>query len=214
MCRMSRLVAILLTVCILATVIRITNAGQDYIRWGRTTCATNTSNAIVIYKGYAVGPHYNHVGSGGNFLCLADNPQWLNHVSGHNGYIYGVEYEIFNDNNNVFSYANNGGNAIRDQPAPCVSCYALDRSAMVMIPGRTECPTGWYKEYMGYLVSEEDYPGRQRSSYICWDEAPETASGGYNQDQGIIYPVLVGCGSLPCSTYPNGWNVACVVCTR
>ena len=46
-------------------------------------------------------------------------------------------------------------------------------------------------EYAGYLVSEiHGLSGRQRNSYICWDEAPEVAVGGTNQDEAIIYTLL------------------------
>jgi len=71
-------------------------------------------------------------------------------------------------------------------------------------------------EYAGYLVS--DYTGnvRQayRSSYICWDEAPEVAVGGTAQDQAVIYPVKVQCGSLPCSMYVSGRELTCIVCSK
>jgi len=82
-----------------------------------------------------------------------------------------------------------------------------------MIPARTQCPDGWTMEYGGYLVAQQ-HTGRQRSSYICLDEAPEVAVGGTARSQGLIYPVEVQCGTLPCSVYTSGRELTCVVCSK
>ena len=171
-------------------------------------------------EGHAAGPHYDKGGSGGNFLCLPEEPQWKTHIGGHqsaDGYLYGVEYELFNSgshHNNIFAETNSG-RPLLDNPAPCAVCYAPHRSTILMIPARTQCPGGWATEYEGYLVSE--YSGahvRKRSSYVCWDEAPEIASGGVGQNQAVIYPVEVVCGSLPCSTFVSGNELTCIVCSK
>ena len=84
-----------------------------------------------------------------------------------------------------------------------------------MIPAKTRCPDGWNRAYGGYLVSEySTSESRKRSSYVCWDRAPEVAAGGTNQNQAVIYPVEAVCGSLPCSTYINGRELTCVVCSK
>jgi len=82
-----------------------------------------------------------------------------------------------------------------------------------MVPAKTECPGGWTMEYAGYLVSEHR-GNRKRSSYICWDEVPEVAVGGTNQNQALIYPVEVHCGTLPCLVYNSGRELTCVVCSK
>jgi len=177
---------------------------------------------IVTVIGYAAGPNYRRSGSGSNFLCLPEEPQWKNYIDGHQidtGSIYGVEYELFNNgpyHNNVFS-EDNGGGPLADKPAPCAVCYVQGRSTILMIPARTQCPDGWTTEYTGYLVSDYSLKtdhSRKRSSYICWDEAPEVAVGGRNQSQAVIYPVEVGCGSLPCSVYISGRELTCIVCSK
>jgi len=84
-----------------------------------------------------------------------------------------------------------------------------------MIPARNMCPEGWSTEYAGYLVS--DYASdadRERSSYVCLDEAPEIAAGGRSQNNAVIYPVEVFCGTLPCSVYPTGKELTCIVCSK
>jgi len=104
---------------------------------------------------------------------------------------------------------------LHDNPAPCAFCYVGGRSTVAMIPARTQCPDGWTTEYAGYLVSDIAHvASRHRSSYVCWDEAPEVAAGETSQDQAVIYLVEVLCGSLPCSLYPNGKELTCIVCTK
>lgn len=186
--------------------------GTTYTRWGRKTCQ---SNATLVYQGYAAGPHHNEGGGGSNFLCLPEDPEWKSYIEGHQrptGSIYGVEYELASTNN-IFSEDNSGG-SLGSKPAPCAFCYLQGRSTAVMIPARTQCPDGWTTEYAGYIISEYSPTLRHRSNYICWDEAPEVAVGGTSQDQAVIYPVEVECGSLPCSVYTSGRELTCVVCSK
>ena len=170
---------------------------------------------FLLSVGHAAGPHWNAGGSGSNFLCLHEDPQWKTYINGDqtSGSIYGVGYELHRRRNNVFSESNNGGNPIADNPAPCAFCYVGGRSTVAMIPARTQCPDGWTMEYAGYLVSETN-DDRKRSSYICLDEAPEVAVNGKWSDKAAIYPVEVHCGSLPCSVYHNGRELTCVVCSK
>jgi len=130
-----------------------------------------------------------------------------------------VKYELYNSgehHNNVFSESNNDGNPLAQNPAPCALCYVGGRSTVAMIPARTHCPDGWTVEYAGYLVSAYTGPLRSSisSSYICWDEAPEVAVGGTPQNQALIYPVEVHCGSLPCQVYRDRRELTCVVCSK
>jgi len=168
----------------------------------------------LLLKGYAAGPHFNQGGSGSNFLCLHEEPQWATYVDGqqqYTGSVYGVAYGHA-QHSNIFSTRNSGGRVLYQKPAPCALCDVPSRSRTAMIPARTQCPDGWTKEYAGYLVSEYK-TDRKRSSYICVDEAPEIAVGS-SQWQSISYPVEVQCGSLPCSVYISGRELTCVVCSK
>jgi len=171
-----------------------------------------------VLTGYAAGPIYNNGGGSSNFLCLPQDPDWDNFKTGSRfvGHIAGVEYELF-DSNNVFSTSNTGGIPLLENPAPCAVCYLDHRLTVLMVPAKTRCPDGWNREYGGYLASEHSFDqqsSRKRSSYVCWDRAPEVAAGGTNQNQAVIYPVKAVCGSLPCSTYINGRELTCVVCSK
>ena len=175
---------------------------------------------LLLLTGHAAGGHYDKAGSGSNFLCLHEDPQWKTYIDGDQlGLIVGVEYELYNSgiyHNNIFSEINNGGNPLVNNPAPCAVCYVTGRSTILMVPARTQCPDGWTTEYAGYLASA--YTGNlaihQRMSYICLDEAPEVAVGGTDQNQALFYPVEVECGSLPCSVYITGRELTCVVCSK
>ena len=176
-------------------------------------------DALLLFKGYAAGPHYNVGGSGSNFLCLHEEPQWATYINGHQGAagtVYGAAYYLVDtgaSRNSPFFQTNSGSRAFLRNPAPCAFCDVPGRSRTAMIPARTQCPDGWTKEYGGYVVSEV-HGDRKRSSYICLDEAPEIAVGDSSQWQSVIYPVDVQCGTLPCSVYISGRELTCVVCSK
>jgi len=174
-------------------------------------------------SGHAAGRHHRHGGGGSNYLCLPEEPQWRNHTdtTPPSGYLYGAEYRAHDAQTTFFSRVNNAdGSTFHDKPAPCAVCYVAQRSTSVMIPASVRCPVGWTQEYGGYLMSEQSYDdnnhGRPRhtTTYICVDEAPEVASGGVSGVQSFFIWVKVGCGTLPCSKYIDGWELACVVCTK
>jgi len=50
----------------------------------------------LLFTGHAAGGHFNGAGSGSNFLCLHEDPQWKTYIDGDqvNGLIVGVEYEL------------------------------------------------------------------------------------------------------------------------
>jgi len=177
-------------------------------------------DTLLLLKGYAAGPQHNASGSGSNFLCLHEEPQWATYVDGQQrftGSVYGAVYAFpthsrNSEHSNIFSSRNS--RALRQMPAPCALCDVPGRSRTAMIPARTQCPDGWTTEYAGYLVSEFQYPNRKRSSYICLDEAPEIAVGNSSTWQSIFYPVEVECGTLPCSVYISGRELTCVVCSK
>lgn len=190
--------------------------GARYIRWGRKTCA---GTARLVYKGYAAGPPWDKPGSGSNFLCLPENPQWNNYINGtlRSGEITGIQYDIARySKNNIFSGTLSDNDLLIKRPAPCAVCYVEGRSTVLMVPARTQCPDGWTSEYRGYLVSDDKLNGyRRRSSYVCWDEAPEVVENRIHPVwQGAIFPVEVLCGSLPCSVYINGRELTCIVCSK
>ena len=188
------------------------NCGQSYVRWGRSTCTENQSTELV-YSGRAGGSWWNRNGGATNYLCMPDNPDYLQYDSDVQvgNFVYGVEYipeagQPLQVNPNV-----NGHNA------RCAVCMAVSRCSLLMIPGKTSCPVSWTTEYVGYLMS-----GRQTNplptTYECVDKDPEVIPGlatyGYRTGLGIFTHVEAKCNGMACPPYVAGRELTCVVCTR
>ena len=183
------------------------SGGATYIRWGRTTCP-NVTGTELVYAGRAAGSHYTHTGGGANYLCLTMQPQHLEDGGGTNehGLIYGAEYEM-HGNVPSSSLPNH------EHDVPCAVCYIAPREAVLMIPGRYTCPSGWTREYYGYLMSA--HHGHHRSTFECMDVAPEHIAGDHgNQNGALFYHIEPRCGSLPCPPYVQKNEMTCTVCSK
>ncbi|XP_078699027.1 uncharacterized protein LOC144926280 [Branchiostoma floridae x Branchiostoma belcheri] len=184
------------------------NGGSSvYIRWGRTTCPNDTDTSL-IYDGIAGGTQYNHVGGGANYVCLPKDPEWGVFRDGNQGnaYMQGAEYKL--------SFMNPfQSDSLHDHDVPCAVCHVASRGSKLMIPARLSCPSGWTREYKGYLMAAR-YT-HYRTEFVCMDGEPETRPGGHvNQSGALFYPVEGNCGSLPCPNYVQGRELTCVVCTK
>ena len=153
------------------------------VRWGRTSCPGNQSTELV-YSGRAGGSWWNQDGGATNYLCMPDNPDYLQYDSGVQGenYVYGVEYKL------------SPGQPLRVNPnvwahnVPCAVCMAVSRCSLLMIPGKTSCPVSWTTEYVGYLMSGPlAHP--PPTTYECADKDPESVPGlnaaGWNFGSGF-----------------------------
>ena len=182
---------------------QLVGGGSTYVRWGRTVCPSVPGTTLV-YSGWAGGSHYAHPGSGANYICLTQTPEYLSSTSTQefHGLVYGAEYEA--NLNQPFGGVNN-------QDVPCAVCHVAQRSVL-MIPGQITCPTGWTREYQGYLMTERYI--YYRGTYECVDMSPEAIAGGkVSLDGALFYHVEAKCGSLACPPYDNARELTCVVCS-
>ncbi len=175
--------------------------GVTYIRWGRSACRNGTTR---VYEGRAGGTYGHHGGGASNYLCMPDTPEYiLPYRSGTQdyGYVYGVEYEFpLTANRNQHN-------------APCALCYVSNKETFIMIPGKYNCPSGWMKEYSGYLMSER--ASNHRSEYVCVDSYMESVDGSQAQAAGAHwYHVEANCHGIACPPYNNHKELNCVVCTK
>ncbi len=184
----------------------VLSGGVTYTRWGHNTCPS-VPGTRTMYTGRMAGAHYSTNGGGANFLCLPTNPEYyaLNtYSSTHYSKIYGTEYEL----PIAGSHEHN---------VPCAICHATTRTAKMMIPAKTSCPPRWTREYYGYLQSEGNFPGRERTEYVCVDKDQVSLYGSHADINGaVIYHVKAECHGIQCPPYKTANNrvLTCTVCTN
>ena len=183
------------------------NGGTVYIRWGHNKCP---STAQLVYSGRAGGSYYSHSGGGSNPQCLPLDPSFLTPISGtqDRGLMYEGEYETLTDSNSP-SYVHGR----HDADVPCAVCHVSNRTAVYMVPAKYTCPSGWTREYYGYLMSERH--NHQRSQFTCVDIAFKSVTGSSAHTNGLLFYFVEGrCGSLPCPPYNEKKELSCAVCTK
>ena len=184
------------------------NGGAVYVRWGHDQCP---STAQLVYSGRAGGPCYNDPGSGSNPQCLPLDPSFLTSVSGaqhHRGIMHGVEYETYTDSNSHVHGRHN-------LEVPCAVCHVSNRTAVYMVPAKYTCPTGWTREYYGYLMTSVSSGECHRTQFTCVDTAFKGVPGTLANLDGLLFHFVEGrCGSLPCPPYDNKRELSCAVCTK
>ena len=175
-----------------------------YTRWGNSTCPYG---ADTIYSGVVAGSHYGHEGSAVDPLCIPKtlSQQYLESNSGTQGYIqlYAGKYLTYGP-----LYHSNS------RYAPCALCQVNGRTNKIMIPSRYECPSGWRREYYGYLMAGH-YNHKAATQFTCVDESLEQIPGSGGNINGYRFYTVEAhndCGGnfLPC----NSAELTCVVCTK
>ena len=78
--------------------------------------------------------------------------------------IYGAEYQTHTDSNSHVHGRYNFN-------VPCAVCHVTEHSALYMVPAKYTCPSGWTREYYGYLMAELKAADHQRTQYTCLDAA-------------------------------------------
>ena len=98
---------------------------------------------------------------------------------------------------------------------PCAVCHVSDRTAVYMVPAKYTCPTGWTREYYGYLMSSYYGSDRHRIQFTCVDTAFKSVPGSSANNDGLVFYFVEGrCGSLPCPPYDNTRELSCAICTK
>ncbi|VDI27246.1 Hypothetical predicted protein [Mytilus galloprovincialis] len=184
-------------------------AGAIYTRWGRKDCTGNGTE--LVYEGFAGGGPFAQDGAAVNYVCLPHDPDFYNgDVSmspyGHMSTMYGSEYE-----DNYF------GPNMFQKDVPCAVCRATKASSIMMIPGKSECPWTWKREFYGRLAAGGDsgHGIVAASEYVCVDYSPIALEGGLADENGKLFvPVKAVCGTLRCPPYKNNAFLTCAVCSK
>ena len=188
------------------------SGGATYIRYGKSICPSVDGTELV-YSGRVGGNMHDTQGGGGNYLCLPEQPEYsdsLDYVDGSQSYseIFGTEYE-----HTVVP-------SLHHFNVPCAVCSVSNRVAVVMIPAKASCPSGWTREYYGYLMSQSQAalfirPNEQRTTYECVDKDLDTvALSGGDTGGAQFYHIEATCNGLECPPYNNHQELNCVVCTK
>ena len=179
--------------------------GATYIRWGKSSCPSDTG-AELVYAGRASGTSFSTQGGAAEKVCLPEDPDYIDSTAGvqwTSSVIQGAEYELFaGPNAHVFNHN-----------VPCAVCFVPSRATTLMIPAKNVCPSSWTREYYGYLTAEAS--NHHRSSLNCVDINPDVIGGDVNDTNGaLFYYVSAECTALNCPPYEQNRILSCAVCTR
>ena len=104
-------------------------------RWGSETCGQSSTR---LYQGFMAAPWYNHEGSGYNFMCMHNTPQFSGGDNGHSGrflsQLFATEYQAPSG----FS----GATWREDNEAACAVCLATGSVQTYVQWGRNSCTNG------------------------------------------------------------------------
>ncbi|XP_002738652.1 uncharacterized protein LOC100367433 [Saccoglossus kowalevskii] len=189
-----------------------TNAGGVvFTRWGHNACPGST---VVVYSGTMAGKYYNNYGSGGNYLCLPKIPKYDLDVidagsESDRGRLYPVEYRAATGPLSSSMY----------DDVPCAVCLDEYRSTSILYPARDDCPSGWTREYYGFLMSARyDTTSYYSTEYVCVDAAGKAIPGtSASSSTSWIYTVEATCvtgGGIACDPYVTGYELSCAVCAK
>ena len=178
------------------------SGGVVYTRWGSSSCPSIPGTRLV-YAGRAAGSWYTNGGGGADYLCMPPDPQYnLRSQSGVRGhsYLYGAEYE-------------HPLEGVHNHNVPCAVCLAATRETVLMLPGKTACPTSWTREYEGYLMAA--HRQHSRTTHTCVDRSQQSVPGSAGSANGaLFYHVEVYCSyGLQCPPYNPQKELTCAVCT-
>ena len=177
--------------------------GVTYTRWGKSFCPKG-AEITRVYSGRTGSSLSDNPGGAANYLCMPDDPEYtLPHRPGTQAFnlVHETKYES--------PVVTSSGKL----SVPCAVCYVSGRTAVVKIPAKTTCPSGWTAEYAGYLMSGN--LGIRRTMYECVDGSMEVIEGsGSPGPSGQFWHVEASCNGLPCLPYDAEKELNCVVCTR
>lgn len=159
------------------------------------------------------GARFDDEGSGVDYQCLPLNPDWLDYNINITAQSLMRSIEYYTKDSGIFEDETGAKRAV------CAHCYIPGRTAVTMIPAKTECPSGWHREYYGYLMSSGFWQ-KHPTTNICVDADPEYADTEFPEWGGGLNFVGADCGSWgsieECEEggYINNRQLTCVVCSR
>lgn len=205
-----------------------------YTVWGNSTCRDDVTK---VYSGRVASLHSGSNPSvGSEYLCIPDRLVYTKHENLTSGlYLSPVKYGA---NMNIFMkfteeqcklYGTAICNNLKVNHAhlfrkldyfqvPCVVCLREKRTATLLMPGRNICQSGWWKEYIGFLMTQQH--GDARSQHICViaDAQGVPGSNTTGATGPLLQPVAYKCTGPSCpanygSSSYKPRALSCAVCS-
>lgn len=154
------------------------------------------------------GSSFDGTGNGANYQCLPTSPVYDAFNTSANANRAGISVATLATDGSVLA------SNLNEKIIQCSMCQTITANTVTMLIGNNTCPSSWTTEYTGYLVSEQETSGRTGKGYACLKENPDlidNSSGKTNT--ATVNLVEHECGALPCGTYTNYQEVACIVCS-
>jgi len=190
-----------------------------YVTWGKQQCE---GEGELVFSGWMVGPWYYRKGGPVQHECLPYNNdvpgsgQWDKDRTQTFGGLY--RRAEFRDQyqlkvNPDFQLDHN--KAINYMDLPCAVCVAKE-PAHIMVPGSVECPSGYRKDYRGYLTASR-FNEATTAGFTCLHEymqrLPRSSNG--NQYGSRVYPTEYNGfdANQNWNDAKNNFEVSCAECT-
>ncbi len=153
------------------------------------------------------GAYYNDDGGMSSLGCLTNEPEYIQTEQCREcSLTYSTEYE---SHDQVFSSETSQYDAV------CVACLALEKTTIIMIPGKASCPSSLQIEYSGYLMSTRNNFDHATDA-ICVDGNAENMLGSHENTEGAtLYFVAADCdySFIPCGPFKHEIPISCAVCS-
>jgi hypothetical protein len=102
-----------------------------------------------VYSGAVAGQAYQTNGGGANYLCMSNQPTYLNFTAGTQGWLsqlFRTEYKTINAQLNA-TY-----NSLHNFEMPCAVCQSQPTRMYSFVQhGNTNCPAGFFTDFMCVL---------------------------------------------------------------
>lgn len=205
-----------------------------YTYWGSGKCP-NSDGVRTVYSG-KVASLYSRSKAlvGSEFLCIPKRVEYTDFKNMTSGlYLspvkYGVNMSIFRKigPEQCKSWGPKCDEFKKTKPklfknldffqVPCAVCLRERRTATLVTPGRNMCHSGWWKEYIGYLMTNHHGDSAQ---HICVGADSDGVPGSNSTETRgpLLQPVAYKCNGPGCPTNLDISNkkvraLTCVVCT-
>ncbi|CAL1295395.1 unnamed protein product [Larinioides sclopetarius] len=177
--------------------------GSHYTHWGTDQCPSETK---LVFGGVMSTTDRSSIGSS-QYTCLPKDKQFPS------GEKSSEDIEDYPQVQQVAFVSRKQGADQKKKTIKCASCRVPGKSTTTMLTAKTECPSGWKKQYQGVLIST-DYQ-QVRGELVCVDTSQSFEEVSINSEElTVVTEVSPKCGNYPCEGgVKETTALSCVVCS-